>query len=151
VFVHSSSEVGSPLATPKAIARRARAFENIAYVVSANTAGIEGSAMPRASADGNSMVVDYKGAVLAEANAGETFTAFAEIDLAGLRRARRKPGMSNVLARQRTELFAPIYGGTTVQPADSLIQDGSVHIPDRDHFIRTQQAVLDRLDKEGLI
>jgi predicted amidohydrolase len=151
VFVHSSSEVGSPLATHKAIARRARAFENIAYVVSANTAGIEGTAMPRASADGNSMVVDYKGAVLAEANAGETFTAFAEIDLAGLRRARRKPGMTNYLARQRTELFAPIYGEMTVQPANSLIQDGAVRIPDRDHFIRTQQAVLDRLDKEGLI
>jgi len=45
VFVHSPSEIGSPLATPKAVARRARAFENIAYVVSANTAGISGMAM----------------------------------------------------------------------------------------------------------
>ncbi|MBS0479991.1 MAG: nitrilase, partial [Proteobacteria bacterium] len=46
IFVHSSSEIGSPLATPKAIARRARAFENITYIVSANTAGITGTVMP---------------------------------------------------------------------------------------------------------
>ncbi|MXO69463.1 nitrilase [Altererythrobacter marinus] len=151
VFVHSSSEVGSPLATQKAIAKRARAFENIAYVVSANTAGIEGSGMPAASADGNSIVVDFKGKVLAESNAGETFTAFADIDIGALRAARRKPGMINYLARQRTELFAPIYADTVVQPADSLIEDGKVKVPDRDHFVRVQQQVIERLDKEGLI
>lgn len=151
IFVHSSSEIGSPLATQKAIAKRARAFENIAYVVSANTAGIEGTAMPAASADGNSVVVDFKGNLLAESNTGETFTAFAEIDVSALRNARRKTGMTNYLARQRTELFAPIYGGTTVQPADSLIDNGVVEVPDRDHFIRVQQQVIERLDKEGLI
>lgn len=151
VFVHSSSEVGSPLATPKQIAKRARAFENIAYVVSANTAGIEGSALPLASADGNSTVIDYKGSPLAESNTGETFTAFAELDIGALRRHRRKPGMSNFLARQRLELFAPIYSGAAVQPADSLIVDGELKVPERDDFLRNQEAVIARLSKEGLI
>lgn len=151
VFVHSSSEIGSPLATHKAIAKRARAFENIAYVVSANTAGILGTAMPQAAADGNSVVIDYKGQLLAESSGGETFTAFAEIDVPALRRARRKPGMTNYLARQRTELFAAVYAATIVQPADSLIEDGAVKVPDRDHFVKCQQQVLERLDKEGLI
>lgn len=151
IFVHSSSEIGSPIATQKAIAKRARAFENMAYVVSANTAGILGSAMPQAGADGNSVVIDYKGQILSESNTGETFTAFADIDLHALRYARRKPGMTNYLARQRTELFAPVYGGTVVQPADSLIVNGAVKVPDRDHFIQSQQQVLERLDKEGLI
>jgi predicted amidohydrolase len=151
VFVHSSSEVGSPLATPKQIAKRARAFENIAYVVSANTAGIAGSALPLASADGNSTVIDYKGAPLAESNTGETFTAFAEVDIGALRRHRRKPGMSNFLARQRLELFAPIYSGAAVQPADSLIVDGELKVPERDDFLRNQEAVIARLSKEGLI
>ena len=73
VFVHSSSEIGSPLATHKAIARRARAFENLAWVVSANTAGIAGSALPLASADGNSAVVDWRGTVLAEFERGRDF------------------------------------------------------------------------------
>jgi predicted amidohydrolase len=152
IFVHSSSEIGSPLATPKAIARRARAFENIAYVVSANTAGIDDPVMPAASADGNSVVIDYKGQVLAESNSGETFTAFAEIDLHALRAQRRKPGMTNQLARQRLELFAPIYAGTPVQPANSLLDaDGTLRIPDRDHFLRVQESVIERLAKDGLI
>lgn len=151
IFVHSTSEIGSPLATPKAIAKRARAFENIAYVVSANTAGIEGTAMPLASADGNSMVVDYKGRVLSESNSGETFTAFADIDLNGLRAQRRKPGMSNFLARQRLELFAPVYGGAPVQRADGLIEHGEMRIPDRDYFLRVQEEVIERLSKDGLI
>lgn len=151
IFVHSSSEIGSPLETPKAIARRARAFENIAYIVSANTAGIEGTTLPLASADGNSQVVDYKGNVLAESNSGETFTAFADLDLGALRAARRKPGMTNTLARTRTELFAPIYANTTVQPANSLIENGAVKTPDRDHFLRVQEQVIERMSKDGLI
>ena len=151
IFVHSSSEVGSPLATPKQIAKRARAFENIAYVISANTAGIEGTTMPFASADGNSTIIDYKGNPLAESNGGETFTAFADIDVTALRAQRRKPGMSNYLSRQRLELFAPIYGGAAVHPADSLIVDGVLKQPDRDHFVRVQEQVIDRLSKDGLI
>lgn len=151
IFVHSSSEIGSPLATPKAIAKRARAMENLAYVVSANTAGIGGTVMPLASADGNSLVVDWKGNVLSEANNGETFTAFADIDLHALRSARRKPGMTNFLSRQRTGLFAAAYAGETHQRADGLIADGAVTIPDRDYFKRTSESVIERLAKDGLI
>ena len=150
VFVHCSSEIGSPNPTHKHIARRARAFENLAYVVSANTAGIAGTAMPLASADGNSAVIDWKGNVLAESNSGETFTAFGEIDLGALRHARRKPGMTNYLSRQRLELFAAAYEGS-VQPANSLVSDGTVTTPDRDHFARVQGAVIARLDAAGLI
>ena len=151
LFVHSSSEIGSPLATPKATARRARAFENMAYVVSANTAGIEGTAMPLASADGHSTVTDWKGNVLAESGYGETFTAFADIDIGALRAARRKPGMVNQLSRQRLELFAATYADTRVQPADSLLAADGLTIPDRDHFNRVQADVIERLAKEGLI
>jgi predicted amidohydrolase len=122
VFVHSSSEIGSPLATPKMIAKRARAFENLTYVISANTAGILDTALPEASADGNSMVIDWKGNVIAESNSGETFTAFADIDLTALRAARRKPGMTNTLSRQRNALFAATYAADTHQKADSLIE-----------------------------
>ncbi len=147
LFVHCSSEIGSPNLTHKQLARRARAFENLAYVVSANTAGISGTAMPLASADGNSALIDWKGNVLAESNSGETFTAFGDIDIAALRRARRKPGMTNYLSRQRLELFAQTYAGQ-VQPADSL---RTVDTPDRDHFKRMQDAVILRLDKAGLI
>lgn len=148
IFVHSSSEIGSPLATNKDIAKRARAFENLAYVVSANTAGIAGTALPLASADGNSSVLDWKGNILAQSNGGETFTAFADLDLGALRAARRKPGMTNYLARQRTQLFAHTYGATTVQSPDGLA-DGT--IPERDYFSRVQAETIERLAKDGLI
>jgi predicted amidohydrolase len=151
IFVHSSSEVGSPIKTPKMIAKQARAFENMTYVVSANTAGIEGTAGCAQSADGNSMVVDWRGIVLAESNAGETFTAFADIDLDALRAARRKPGMTNVLSRQRTELFASSHAQGTHQRADALLVDGVVTVPDRDHFKRVQAETIERLEKDGLI
>jgi predicted amidohydrolase len=147
IFVHSSSEIGSPLTTPKMIAKRARAFENMAYVVSANTAGISDTSLPLSSADGNSMVVDYKGNVLAESNSGETFTAFADIDLAALRAARRKPGMTNMLARQRTALFASTYADESHQRANSL----SGIVPDRDHFLKVTEETIARLSKGGLI
>lgn len=151
VFVHSSSEIGSPIDTPKAIAKRARAQENMAYVVSANTAGIELSSLPVGSGDGNSMVVDYKGRVLAESNSRETFTAFAEIDLGALRATRRKPAMTNFLARQRLELFAAVYAGKSPQPADSLIQNNEVIIPNRDFFQRVQEESIERMIKDGVI
>ncbi len=150
IFLHSSSEIGSPIDTNKAIAKRARAFENLAYVVSANTAGIEGTGLPLASADGNSQIVDWKGRVVAESNSGETFTAFADIDLHALRTARRTPGMTNYLARQRLELFAAAYG-TVRHPADGMLEGGAVKVPDRDYFKRVQEEVIERMIKEGLI
>jgi predicted amidohydrolase len=151
IFVHSSSEIGSPMATPKMIAKRARAFENLTYVISANTAGILDTALPAASADGNSMVIDWKGNVIAESNSGETFTAFADIDITALRAARRKPGMTNMLSRQRNALFAATYAKDTHQHADSLIEGGVVTMPDRDHFKRVSEQTIERLSKDGLI
>lgn len=151
IFAHSSSEIGSPLDTPKDIGKRARAQENMAYVISANTAGIEETTLPLASADGNSMVVDYKGRVMSESNSGETFTAFADIDIRALRATRRKPAMTNFLARQRLELFAATYAGNSPQKADGLIQNNEVQSPDRDYFLRTQEQTIERMIKDGLI
>jgi predicted amidohydrolase len=150
VFLHSSSEIGSPTLTHKQIARRARAIENLAYVISANTAGIADAGIPVACADGNSAVIDWEGRVLAESNSGETMTAFADIDLGAVRAARRKGGMKNYLSRQRLELFAETYAGS-VQPADSLMAGGEVGVPTRDHFRRVQEATIGRLADAGII
>lgn len=153
VFCHSSSEVGSPLATHKDIAKQARAFENLAFVVSANTAGISGTAMPLSSAEGNSQVVDWRGRVVAQSGDGETFTAFAALDLKALREARRTPAMTNYLARQRPALFAQAYAAAA-EPftgADGMMADGAPAIPDRDYFTRAQERVIERLVKAGVI
>lgn len=147
VLCHSSSEIGSPLATAKDIAKRARAWESMAYVVSANTAGIAGTAMPLASADGNSQVVGPDGKVIAQSLSGETFTAFATLDIDALRATRRTPAMTNSLARQRPSLFAPVYAAAQGQEGNTML-DG---IPERDAFRRMQEAVIARLDKAGVL
>ncbi len=152
VFCHSSSEVGSPIATNKDIAKQARAFENLAYVVSSNTAGISGTAMPLSSAEGNSQVVDWKGRVIAQSGDGETFTAFASIDLGSLREARQTPAMTNYLARQRPSLFAQAYAAAA-EPfsQEGMVKEGKPAIPERDYFRRRQADVIERLSKAGVI
>lgn len=147
IFLHSTSEVYGKERSPKDIAKLARAIENIAYVVSANTAGVANIAMPIASADGGSKIIDYRGFVLAEAGAGESMAAFADIDLGALRQYRRRPGMNNLLSRQRLELYAESYRQFQFYPANSMSQ-GEV---DRKHFIKTQQETIERLIKLEII
>ncbi|MFN2614252.1 MAG: nitrilase-related carbon-nitrogen hydrolase [Actinomycetota bacterium] len=143
VFLHSSSEVGSPLVTVKDVAKRARALENLAYVVSANSGGIHGSPIPGASTDGGSQIVDFEGRVLVEAGPGESMVAFAELDLGVSRRARRRPGMGNLLARQRLDAYASIYANTVIHRPNQLA-DGTATPMD------AHRAALQRLIDEGI-
>ena len=146
IFVHSSAEIGSPRATHKFIAKAARAIENMAYVISANTGGMTGQALPMAATDGDSAIIDHQGQVLAQSGHGPTMTAFAAIDLNALRHERRRPGMNNYLARQRFELFAETYARLGSQPANALLDpQGGVTVPGRAHFKDTQAAIIARL------
>jgi predicted amidohydrolase len=152
VFLHSTSEVGSTRLTPKDVAKRARAIENLAWVVSANTGGFVDADLAVDSTNGMSKIVDHLGEVRVEAGFGESAVACAEVDLAALRRYRRRPGMGNLLSRQRLELFAPVYAGSPVYPANSLLDpDRRVVTPERSHFIDTQRAVIERLARLGLV
>lgn len=147
VFVHSTSESAGGTDTPKDIAKRARAFENCAYVVSANSAGIFNTSIPAASADGGSKVVDYTGHVLAAAGPGESMSAHATVDLRAVRRQRRRPGMTNMLARQRFELYAPSYASFSFYPPDTMLR-GAV---ERKHFGDRQRETIRRLEAMGII
>ncbi|MFQ3594988.1 MAG: nitrilase-related carbon-nitrogen hydrolase [Sphingomonadaceae bacterium] len=150
ILVHSSSEQGGLVPTAKHLARRARALENLAWVVSANTAGIAGGDVAGLSADGNSAIVDFKGQVVAEALSGENANAFAEIDVEAVRRHRRKVGMSNYLARQRLECFREIYA-QVVQPADSLIRGGEIVRKAPAHASDSLGKVIAERARRGLI
>ncbi len=147
LLLHPTSEVGAPGLTPKDIAKRARALENIAYVVSANSGGIAGTAVPLTSTDGMSKIVDWKGNVAASANQGETMNANAVIDLDGLRAARRKTGMSNFTSRLPLAAFAGTYA-KEIAPANRT-PDGKMI--ERADAIAQQQAVIDRLVDDGVI
>lgn len=141
VLLHSTSEAGSPLVTQKNIAKQARAIENMAYVVSANSAGVLGGFLPAGTTDGGSKIVDPKGLVLVEAAYGESIVANADVDLAALREFQQRPAIGNLLARQRVELYAESYANHSVYPPNTLLSQPA----ERAHFMRTQQEVIRKL------
>lgn len=149
VMLHPTSEISSPDLTPKDICKRARAIENQMYVVSANSAGIFGTSIPSASADGMSKIVDYKGQVIASAATGETMVANADIDIASLRVARRRPGMLAYLSRQRPEAFSKVCGEASVYPPNTLLNDGVHFVPERSHFLETHRRAISRMIDDG--
>ncbi len=93
---------------------RARAVENFAYVVAANQ-GASASNYPPFSWPGGSMIVDYDGRILAQADPGPgEKIVVGPIDIAALRAERlRRRGhdlLSHLRADAYTELYArPIY------------------------------------------
>jgi predicted amidohydrolase len=149
VFLHSTSEAAGGPRAPKEAAKVSRAVENSAYVVSANSAGLSGTPVPESSTNGGSKVVDDRGIVLAESGPGESMTAYAEIDLAALRRRRRRPGMANLLSRQRFELYAESYRKVRFYPANTLLESGAA--VGREHFLRTQEKAIERLADLGVL
>ena len=149
VLVQPTSEASSPLLTPKAIARRARAFENSVFVVAANSGGITGIPIGQDSTNGGSEIVDYTGRVLAKAGPGESIVACAEIDLGGLRRNRAHPGMTNLLSRTKAALWAEEYARYDIERPGELEQAGIT--ADRAFFARRQREAIERLRKAGIV
>ena len=153
VFVHPTSEAGSNRITGKEIARRSRAVENIAYVVSANSAWLENLAIPTHSTTGMSKVVDFEGHVLAEAApGGESMVAHASLDLAALRARRLQGGMTNTLVRMPMQAFASTYAERVMRTGRSLLDaDGGVRSPEVGELRAGLAADIERLAKDGLL
>ncbi|MBI1186210.1 MAG: nitrilase [Alphaproteobacteria bacterium] len=148
ILVHPTSEVFSPNLTPKHIAKMARAVENMAYVVSANSAGIYGTPAPAHATDAMSIVIDWYGRTLAEAGPGESFNANAVLDVAALRDARRRTGMTNLLSRLPLDAFEGPYRDTALAPANRT-PDG--RMIERPEVIQRQRDVIERLARDGII
>jgi len=142
VFCHSTSEVGSTMLTQKDVAKRARAWENGNYVISANSGGLYGANVPANSTDGMSKIVDYNGLTLIEAGFGESMVANTSLDLEGLRLAKKKPGMGNLLARTKTELWGEEYARHRVDSPNGLLSN---HAADRSYFMSHHQESIANL------
>ena len=84
---------------------RSRAIENLAYVVASNQAAALGN-YPPFSWPGGSMVVDYDGRILAQANAGPgEQIVVGPIDLAALRHERERRRAHHMMAHLRHEAY----------------------------------------------
>jgi len=146
VLLHPTSEVASPLPTPKHIAKKSRAVENQAYVVSANSGSIIGSPVPAASTDAMSTIVDPYSRSLAEAGYGDSMVANAVIDIAALRHSRQNTGMTNCLSRLPLGAFAPTYQQFENLPANQAAGGRTI---EKSEAIANQHQTLDRLTHEG--
>ncbi len=151
VFLHSTSEITALTATPKQVARRARALENQAFVVSANNAALTGSDIPDDSCNGCSEIIDYLGNPLIRASGGDSMVANASLDLAGLRAHRGRPGMGNLLARQALDLYAASFAQADIRRPNGLLHGGKVKVPDRSYFLQQQADAIERLHGRKLI
>ena len=90
------------------VVNRCRALENVAYVVASNQAASLGN-YPPFSWPGGSMIVDYDGRVLAQADPGPgEKIVVAPIDVAALRHERATRRGHQNLAHLRTEAY-PLY------------------------------------------
>src|SRR5262245_34773601 len=117
------------------IVNRCRALENIAYVVAANQ-GASASHYPPFSWPGGSMVVDYDGRILAQADPGPgEKIVVAPIDIAALRAERDRRSGHHMLSHRRSEAYAaqrrPAYPGgragegpLSIEGNEKAIRDG---------------------------
>jgi hypothetical protein len=98
------------------VVNRCRAIENIAYVVAANQ-GASASHYPPFSWPGGSMIVDYDGRLLAQADPGPgEKIVVGPVDVGALRDERERRSGHQMLAHLRTEVYRhyrrPIYPGS---------------------------------------
>jgi predicted amidohydrolase len=91
------------------LVNRTRALENFAYVVASNQGASLANYAPF-SWPGGSMIVDYDGRILAQAEAGPgERIVVGPIDLAALRAERERRRGHQMLAHLRNEAYAPGY------------------------------------------
>jgi predicted amidohydrolase len=111
------------------VVNRCRALENLAYVVAANQ-GAQLEHYPPFSWPGGSMVVDYDGRILAQADPGPgAKIVVGPIDLAALRAERQRRRGHDMLAHLRMEAYAgylrSIYPGSLAGGAAALSVEGN--------------------------
>lgn len=126
------------------IINRVRALENMAYVVAANQAASLQN-YPPFSWPGGSMIVDYDGRVLAQAEPGTgEKIVVGPIDLAALRSERQRRRGHHMLAHLRTEAYPgyqqPIY------PAGRG-SDGTITVESNEESLRQAHKALKRMSR----
>jgi len=121
---------------------RVRALENMAYVVAANQAASL-KHYPPFSWPGGSMVVDYDGRILAQADPGpQEKIVVGPIDLAALRAERQRRRGHHMLAHLRTEAY-PAYRQSIYPPGGA--NDGALTVEKNEVATRQGREALKRL------
>ncbi len=124
VFIRVSAYMDPWGATPPldwwTLFNRARAVENFGYVVAANQ-GASASNYPPFTWPGGSMIVDFDGRVLSQADPGPgEKIVVGPIDIASLRQERQRRRGHAMLDHLRTEAYARLYATPRYPGAGSM-------------------------------
>jgi predicted amidohydrolase len=88
--------------------RRARAYENVAYLASVNNGGCLGSGAPRVRSRGHSEIISYEGKPLASADSGGETAIHGSFSVERLRHRRLEVRM-NFPAQSKIKMYGPTY------------------------------------------
>lgn len=148
LLIHPTSEGRAPFLLEDEggweIGKRSRAYENLAYVISANQGRFLDSDFPAERMRGRSQIIDFSGRVVNIAETtGETILQ-ADIEIERLRQRRGQMQM-NFLAQLQTHIHAPFYQNAERWPANLWAENP----PDNLSNIKAGQAVIGRLQKDG--
>jgi predicted amidohydrolase len=123
VILHPTSDHGAGNFIGWESCKIARAAENMVYLISCNSGGVVGSPVNNNNM-GHSKIIDYNGVILSNSDGqGESTRASAMIDVQGLRIARQEVGPLNRIARQRTEIYMPVYQDAHFYPPNSFVDE----------------------------
>lgn len=150
VLLHISSEGRSGYHLPDGgweLARRVRAYENMAYLAMSNTGPtLDGDGPPDLS-HGHSQVIDFNGKVLNMAeSAGETLIT-AEIDIEALRRRRSRASL-NFLAELSPRIHAPIYAAAEAWPVNRWLETPGTGVAENR---QVEAEVIARMTANGVL
>jgi len=149
VLLHPTSDQGTGDRWAWESAKKVRAAENMMYLISCNSTGLMDTYLPANNTMGNSKIIDYNGLVLsASGGPGECTSAFATIDVEGLRRARQIPGAGNRLLRQRVEIYRPLYNSTVFYPANQFADSP---MDSKQRIMEIQAEALKNMHKAGVL
>ena len=112
ILIHPTSEGRAPFLLEDEggweIGKRSRAYENLAYVVSANQGRFLGSDFATDRMRGRSQIIDFNGRVVNMAETTGEAILQADIEIERLRQKRGQMQM-NFLAQLQTHIHAPVY------------------------------------------
>ena len=102
-------EFGSEPHNMWAVLNQFHAFVNVCYVIAPNGGPFTNSTMPKGVCIGNSMIVDYRGRIIAQTKTGNESVIGAEINMQNLRLVRRDYGIGSMLPLIQSEIFSKVY------------------------------------------
>ena len=135
--------------TVPTMARRVRAYENLAYVFMSNLGPVGPDPKPPFARRQPSQIIDFEGKVLAATQTGGEEFAVATVDIDALRRARTSVGNQNKIAALQVPLYRPNYEAAQFAPIDTHLDAPLSSTEEHNEIMR--QTIKDLVERGVLV